>query len=192
MPALKEPQRITLPEALTILERDLPTEQGKLRLRQAFIQKAFRQEPLFALSYDEADIDWTTGSVKIPRKRDRFCPTFLRSDFNACFFVDDIAAPVGAEGVHLKRDPDLIQKLLLKLDNYPSKQGDMFVFRGEEPELAVEGYTSEQITYHLEQLKKMGLIDSPGSQPMLGVTFRGLSPRGRAVQFSLLEVQANR
>jgi hypothetical protein len=109
-----------------------------------------------------------------------------------CFFVDDIAAPVGAEGVHLKRDPDLIQKLLLKLDNYPSKQGDMFVFSGEEPELAVEGYTSEQITYHLEQLKKMGLIDSPGSQPMLGVTFRGLSPRGRAVQFSLLEVQANR
>jgi hypothetical protein len=86
MPALKEPQRITLPEALTILERDLPTEQGKLRLRQAFIQKAFRQEPLFALSYDEADIDWTTGSVKIPRKRDRFCPTFLRSDFNALFF----------------------------------------------------------------------------------------------------------
>jgi hypothetical protein len=84
--------------------------------------------------------------------------------------VDDIVAPVGAEGVHLQRDPDLLQKLLLKLEKYPSKQGDMFVFSGEEPELAVEGYTSEQITYHLEQLKKMGLIDSPGSQPMLGVT----------------------
>lgn len=92
MLALKEPERITLAEALTILERHLPTEQAKLRVRQAFIQKAFRQEPLFAFSYDEADIDWKAGSVKIPRKRDRFCPTFLRSDFKAYFFEGHIGA----------------------------------------------------------------------------------------------------
>jgi hypothetical protein len=91
MTALKEPQRITLAEALTILERHLSTDQAKFRLRQSFIQKAFHQEPLFALSYDEADIDWTTGSVKIPRMRGRFYPTLLRSDFNTCFF-DHVAA----------------------------------------------------------------------------------------------------
>lgn len=81
MLALKSPERVTLAEALTILERQVPSDQAKLRLRQAFIQKAFHQQPLFALPYEEADIDWTTGSVKIPRKRYRFCPTFLTSDF---------------------------------------------------------------------------------------------------------------
>ena len=90
MVALKEPERITLAEGLTLLERHVPTtEEAKSRLRQAFIQKAFRQEPLFAFSYDEADIDWMTGSVKIPRKRDRFCPTFSRAEFNAYFFEEE-------------------------------------------------------------------------------------------------------
>jgi predicted nucleotide-binding protein len=29
-----------------------------------------------------------TGSVKIPRKPDRFCPSFLRANFNAYFFKE--------------------------------------------------------------------------------------------------------
>jgi predicted nucleotide-binding protein len=84
-------------------------------------------------------------------------------------------------GVRLRRDPELIRKLLLKLEDFPSRLGDVFVFNGGEPQLAIEGYSTEQITYHLEQLKKMGLIDSPGSQPMIGVTFRGLSAQGHDV-----------
>ncbi len=90
----------------------------------------------------------------------------------------DIRLP---QGVQLRRDPDLIHKLLLKLEEYPGRPSDVFVFTGEEPELAIAGYSDEQITYHLQQLKEMGLIDSPGSQPMLGVTFRGLSSRGHDV-----------
>jgi hypothetical protein len=86
MSAVKEPELITLGEGLKLLESHLTAEEAKIRLRQAFVQKAFRQEPLFALSYDEAEIDWTTGSVKIPRKRDRFCPSFSRAEFNAYFF----------------------------------------------------------------------------------------------------------
>ena len=93
--ALKEPECITLAEGLALLECHLPTEQAKLRLRQAFIRRALIQSesPLFALPYDEAEIDWATGSVKIPGKKDRFCPTFLRADFKAYFFEDHIAAP---------------------------------------------------------------------------------------------------
>jgi hypothetical protein len=72
MNALKEPECITLAEGLALLERHLPAEQAKVRLRQAFTRKAFPQSPLFAFEYDEADIDWATASVKIPRKRDRF------------------------------------------------------------------------------------------------------------------------
>jgi hypothetical protein len=88
MPVLKEPERITLAEALVLLERHLSAEEAKARLGQAFIQRAFIQSesPIFAFSYDEADIDWRTGSVKIPRKKDRFYPTFLRDDLNAHFF----------------------------------------------------------------------------------------------------------
>jgi hypothetical protein len=87
---LKEPERITLVERLKLLESRLPVEEAKSRLRQAFIHKAFSQEPLFALSYDESDIDWTTGCVKIPRKRDRFWPTFVRAEFNAYFFKEEL------------------------------------------------------------------------------------------------------
>jgi hypothetical protein len=94
MNALKEPGHITLAEGLKHLESRLPAEEAKARLRQAFIQRAFIQSeaPIFALSYDEAEIDWTTGSVKIPRQKVRFCPTFGRTDFNAYFFKDHAAA----------------------------------------------------------------------------------------------------
>ena len=93
--ALKEPERITLAEGLTLLDRHVPTEQAKARLRQAFIQRDLIQSqlPLIALPYDDADIDWATGSVKIPRQKARFCPTFLRADFNAYFFADRVASP---------------------------------------------------------------------------------------------------
>jgi Predicted nucleotide-binding protein containing TIR-like domain len=94
MPTLKEPERITLAEGLTILQQNgLSAEEGKARLRQAFVRKAFPQAPLFAFEYDEADIDWTTGFVKIPRKKERFCPTFSRSDFQRYFFEDQLAPP---------------------------------------------------------------------------------------------------
>lgn len=73
-------------EGLKILESHLSAEEAKIRLRQAFIRKAFAQAPLFALPYDEADINWKTGSVKIARKRDGFCPTFSRAEFSAYFF----------------------------------------------------------------------------------------------------------
>ena len=89
MPAIKEPERINLAEGLKLLEEHLPAEEAKARLRQAFVQKAFSQAPRFAFEYEQADIDWDTGSVKIPRKREPFFPTFSRADFNAYFFEDD-------------------------------------------------------------------------------------------------------
>jgi Predicted nucleotide-binding protein containing TIR-like domain len=88
MPALKEPAHITLAEGLVLLESHLSIEQAKTRLRQAFIRGVLGESPRFAFEYDEADIDWATGSVKLPRKPDRFCPSFLRADFNAYFFKE--------------------------------------------------------------------------------------------------------
>jgi hypothetical protein len=94
MNALKEPEHITLPEGLILLQNTgLSTEETKVRLRQAFVRKAFSQAPLFAFEYDDADIDWSTGSVKISKKKDRFVPTFSRSDFNRYFFHERVASP---------------------------------------------------------------------------------------------------
>jgi hypothetical protein len=81
----------------------------------------------------------------------------------------------------MKRESDLIRKLLVKLEEFPAQPGDMFLLEGSEPELAIEGYSSDQIEYHLTLLKSEGYIDSPGSQPMRGVTFRSLTPRGHDV-----------
>jgi hypothetical protein len=83
---LREPERVTLVDALRLLEGHLPAEEARSRLRQAFTQKVIQQQPLFALEYDGADIDWTTGAVKIPRKRERFYPTFSRADITNYFF----------------------------------------------------------------------------------------------------------
>lgn len=98
---------ITLVEGLQLLESVLPAEDAKRRLRQAFVQKAFRQEPLFAFQYDEADIDWTTGSVKIPRKRERFCPTFSRAEFNTYFFKEEQTLPDRVTRVGAPREGDM-------------------------------------------------------------------------------------
>ncbi len=91
----------------------------------------------------------------------------------------------------MRRKPELIRMLLLKLEDYPSRLGDVFIFNGAEPELAIDGYSSEEIAYHLDQLKEMGLIDSPGSQPMIGVTFAGLSARGHDFLAGEREQQAS-
>jgi predicted nucleotide-binding protein len=111
MGALREPERI---KALKLLEKHVPTEEAKRRIRQAFIRKAFRQEPIFAFPYDEAHIEWTTGSVKIPRKRERFCPTFSRTEFIAYFLQETpmLAMKEGAP-VSLTRgfDPGIVSQI---------------------------------------------------------------------------------
>ena len=70
----------------------------------------------------------------------------------------------------LTRDMDLIRELLLKLESLSERPGEVFVLSGNDPKIAVDGYSPDQITYHLELLREAGLIESPGSQPMLGVT----------------------
>jgi Hypothetical protein (DUF2513) len=78
----------------------------------------------------------------------------------------------------LKRDMDLIRELLLKLESLSEQPGEVFVLNGDDPRLAVDGYSADQITYHLGLLREARLIECPGSLPMLGVTFSRLSWRG--------------
>jgi hypothetical protein len=78
----------------------------------------------------------------------------------------------------MKRDMDLIRELLLNLESYPSQYGDFFSFALGDKGIAVKGRTDAEVMYHLELLRDRGLIECPGSQPMTGVTFSGLSWAG--------------
>lgn len=46
---------------------------------------------------------------------------------------------------------------------------------GDDSEIAIEGYSGDQIAYHLDLIREAGLVESPGSQPMDGITFTRLS-----------------
>jgi hypothetical protein len=78
----------------------------------------------------------------------------------------------------MKRDMDLIRGLLLKLESFPLKAGDVFIIGPGDNEVAMEGYNEDQIEYHLSLLREINFVDCPGSQPMLGITFRGLTWAG--------------
>jgi hypothetical protein len=78
----------------------------------------------------------------------------------------------------LTRDMDLIRELLLKLENLPLGPGAMAILTGHEPEITVDGYSGDQIEYHLVLLKEAGFIECLRTQPMEGVTFRRLSWHG--------------
>jgi Hypothetical protein (DUF2513) len=81
------------------------------------------------------------------------------------------------EEADLTRDMELIRELLLKLENLLTPP-EVAVLTGHEPELAIDGYSGDQIAYHLVLLREAGLIECPGPQPALGVTFERLSWRG--------------
>lgn len=78
----------------------------------------------------------------------------------------------------MKRNMDLIRELMLKLESLPMNMGDVFCLQPGDKEIAVEGFTEHQIEYHLELLREIGFIQSPGSQPMLGITYAGITWAG--------------
>jgi hypothetical protein len=81
------------------------------------------------------------------------------------------------EGI-VTRDMDLIRQLMLKLEALPLRPGAVAMLDGHDPDAAVEGYSDDQITYHLELLKKAGFVESVSSQPMRGITFKGFTWAG--------------
>jgi hypothetical protein len=78
----------------------------------------------------------------------------------------------------MKRDMDLVRELMLRLESYPMNMGDVFSLQPGDKELAVEDFTEHQIEYHLGLLREIGFIECPGSQPMLGITYAGLTWAG--------------
>jgi Hypothetical protein (DUF2513) len=75
----------------------------------------------------------------------------------------------------MKRDMDLIRELLLKLEALPLRPGGIVHITPDADEIAVAGYNSDQIEYHLTQLRNAGFIDEGGVNPMIGIGFRSLT-----------------
>jgi hypothetical protein len=78
----------------------------------------------------------------------------------------------------MKRDMDLIRELLLKLEALPMRPGGIVTIPSDAAEIAVPGYDSAQIDYHLGQIRRAGFIDEGGSRPMSGIGFRCLTWQG--------------
>ena len=78
----------------------------------------------------------------------------------------------------MRRDLGLIRELLLRLEALPMRMYDAVTITPADPRLAVEGYTEDDIAYHLSLLQQRGLIEVPASQPMIGIVFTGLTWEG--------------
>jgi len=79
-------ERLTLAEQLAELALALGEDRAKMRLGQAFRRKEIPYTPNFAVSYEDADIDWLTGKVTLQRPfRRTFIPTLTRAEFGAHF-----------------------------------------------------------------------------------------------------------
>src|SRR5690349_14130898 len=78
----------------------------------------------------------------------------------------------------MKRDMDLMRELLQRLEALPLRMGEVADLSPDAKELAVEGYSADEVAYHLSLLQEEWLIESPGIQPAVGITFRRLTSTG--------------
>ncbi|RSB73649.1 DUF2513 domain-containing protein [Burkholderia multivorans] len=78
----------------------------------------------------------------------------------------------------MKRDMDLIRELMLKLESLPMEYGDNVHIAPNSSEVYVDGYSFDQIGYHLDLIVQAGFTERSKSHPAIGFMFRGLSWSG--------------
>jgi hypothetical protein len=85
----------------------------------------------------------------------------------------------------MKRDMDLIRELLLKLESLPVPSAGFRMILPDEADVQVEGYSVEEIGYHLALLEQAKLVSAGGLDFGMqigpigpGIAFRSLSWAG--------------
>jgi hypothetical protein len=78
----------------------------------------------------------------------------------------------------MKRDLGLVRELLLKLEALPMVMYGAETIEPNDPRIAADGHSEEDVAYHLQLLQERGLIEVPDSQPMIGIVFTRLSWEG--------------
>ncbi|WLH18794.1 DUF2513 domain-containing protein [Pseudomonas simiae] len=76
----------------------------------------------------------------------------------------------------MRRDMDLLRLLLLKLEVLHEDAHSICVYQYDE--LMVEGFTPDQVAYHLDLATEAGLVDQGGNGVMNGFMFRRLTWEG--------------
>lgn len=80
----------------------------------------------------------------------------------------------------MRRDPELIRQLMLKLESL-NKSATAIVMVGYRENLSIDGYTDDQVYYHVEQILMNGWLDMAGGRgmnPSGHFSFRALTPAG--------------
>ena len=77
------------------------------------------------------------------------------------------------------RNMDLIRELLLRLESLPIEPGSIHIFYAGDDELRIDGFSDDQVSYHLSLIDEAGLIDAgTAAQPISGFMFSRLSWAG--------------
>ncbi len=76
----------------------------------------------------------------------------------------------------MQRDMELVRALLLKLEALDQDSFGIYCY--DYSELAVDGYSLDQVTYHLDLLLEAGLIDQGGSGALSEFVFKRLTWAG--------------
>ena len=79
----------------------------------------------------------------------------------------------------MRRDMDLIQALILRLEELPIETGDARTIEAGSTELVGMVGSKETIDYHLNLLRDAGFLNCPTSdQPNFGISYKGLTWAG--------------
>jgi Hypothetical protein (DUF2513) len=71
----------------------------------------------------------------------------------------------------MRRDLGLVRELLLKLEPLSGPHAWQMI-GPDDPRIQVEGYTPDEIEYHLQLLVEQGFVEEPRSGPMEGIIFK--------------------
>lgn len=75
----------------------------------------------------------------------------------------------------MRRDPDLIRELMLRLEALPPSRGPVTA-NPNGASFAVEGFTRDEVNYHLDLIRRSGFVEDTGIRPPFGISFRALTP----------------
>jgi hypothetical protein len=75
----------------------------------------------------------------------------------------------------MKRDMDIVREMLLKLEAWPMRMGDVVMMQPEHLAEVLPDHDLATINQHMNLIRQAGFIDTGGSGPAFGFAFKGLS-----------------
>ncbi len=78
----------------------------------------------------------------------------------------------------MKRDMELIRTLMLRFEEWPWRHGTIATFKADDPNLQIDGYTRDEVLYHLGLIYEAGFLKNCGARPLSSYTYCGLTNQG--------------